>query len=380
MAYHLNDSITEIYYEIKNENLLYKRPDTCLAFYADIKVAYRLVSEPGSKKIFDSSSLVLLDRSTLEVVPAKSLRTKFKIKAPSGSVYSLVVESLDRNKKTNYTSTLLINKLTLFTAQSFLITHRDTVAFKNYFAPGETLLIRFNNPAINRITVDYFLKDYGPALPPFSIKPVDDSKFKPDSTFTLEPGTNQFMLTVPRRGFYHVKANPSGTEGLSVFSYESTFPGLGSSDEMVNSTRYIMERNEFESCKDAPEQKAAIDKFWLGIGSSNERARELLKRYYGRVLESNKFFTSYCQGWKSDRGMIYIVFGSPTNLYKSKKDEIWVYGNEANPAALRFVFNKTANPYSENDYSLERSQFYKEAWYGAVEYWRQGNIYQESRR
>ena len=141
-----------------------------------------------------------------------------------------------------------------------------------------------------------------------------------------------------------------------------------------------MERTEFENCKDAAEQKVAIDKFWLTLGGSNERARELLKRYYTRVLETNKFFTNYTQGWKSDRGMIYIVFGQPTNLYKSKKDEIWVYGNEANPAALRFVFNKTYNPYTDNDYILERSQFYKEAWYSAVEYWRQGTIYLESNR
>src|SRR5205085_2026998 len=81
----------------------------------------------------------------------------------------------------------------------------------------------------------------------------------------------------------------------------------------------------------------------LGIGGSNERARELLKRYYGRVKEANRNFTSYCEGWKTDRGMIFIIFGPPVNVYHSRRDEVWVYGNEANPGALRFIFNKLEN-------------------------------------
>jgi GWxTD domain len=44
---------------------------------------------------------------------------------------------------------------------------------------------------------------------------------------------------------------------------------------------------------------------------------------------------------------------------------------------LRFVFKKTLSPFSDNDYVLERSDFYKEAYYQAVDYWRQGIVYSE---
>jgi hypothetical protein len=77
--------------------------------------------------------------------------------------------------------------------------------------------------------------------------------------------------------------------------------------------------------------------------------------------------------------MIFIVFGPPANLYISKKDEIWVYGNESNPSSIRFIFNKTPNPFSDNDFVLERSSFYKEAWFTAVDYWRQGQVYLDRR-
>jgi hypothetical protein len=78
--------------------------------------------------------------------------------------------------------------------------------------------------------------------------------------------------------------------------------------------------------------------------------------------------------------MVFIIFGSPTNIYRSKKDEIWVYGNEANPNGLRFVFNKKVSPYSNKHFVMERSQFYKDNWYTAVEMWRQGQIYSEGSR
>jgi GWxTD domain-containing protein len=136
-----------------------------------------------------------------------------------------------------------------------------------------------------------------------------------------------------------------------------------------------MSKEEFESCKQAPDKKAAIDKFWLTIGGSNERARELLKRYYGRVKEANKYFSSYTQGWKTDRGMIFIIYGHPTNNYRTSGAEVWVYGTEGSPSAQRFVFKKTQNPFSDNDFVLERSQFYKDSWYYAVDYWRQGHVY-----
>lgn len=379
LAYHINDSITEIHVELKNDNLLYKRPDTSSAFYADVKIHFNLLPEAGSKKLLDSSSFNLIDRSETESIHPKSLRTKFLVKIKTGSNCFVELEALDRNKKTKYESNLDILKEKQLSQQNFLASVNDTLSFKNYFAGGQTVLVKFRSPVLRQIRIDCFFREFGAAPPPFSVKPPDENKYRPDSSYTMDLSTNQFVLKMPQHGFYHVKSS-EGEALLNLFTFSTTYPSLGNSDEMINSTRYIMERTEYENCKEAPEQKTAIDNFWLTIGGSNERARELLKRYYGRVAEANRAFTSYAQGWKSDRGMIFIVFGPPTNIYKSKKDEIWVYGNEANPAALRFVFNKTQNPYSSNDFVLERSQFYKDAWYSAVEYWRQGNIYLDNKR
>jgi GWxTD domain-containing protein len=374
VAYHTSDSVTETYLEIKNENLIYKRPDTTLAFYAELKISYKLLSEPNSRRILDSSSFNLLDRAA-EKVEMKSIVAKVNLKARRGNNYYLEVEVLDLNKKTKYAKSLNIYKQNFFSEQNFLLTTNGEVSFKNSFLKGEVVVVKSSNTSVSQVTVDCFFKEFGPALPPFSLKAPDEFKYKPDSVFVLTLTASQYALTMPDKGFYHVRTDLTSFDGLTIYTYDKTFPGVSNSDEMINCTRYIMSKVEFEECKSADDKKAAIDKFWLTIGSSNERARELLKRYYGRVKEANKYFSSYTQGWKNDRGMIFIIYGHPTNNYRGSKEEIWVYGNEGSPSAQRFIFRKTQNPFSDNDYILERSQFYKDSWYTAVDYWRQGHVY-----
>ncbi len=374
IAYHVNDSLTTTYLEIKNENLIYKRPDTTFAFYADLKISYKLLSEPNSRKIIDSSSFYLIDRAN-ETVEIKSIVSKFNLKAKNNANYYLEIQVFDLNKKIKYSKGLNIYKKNNFTEQNFLITFNNNISFKTNFLKDETVVVKFANPSLNQITVNCFFKEFGPALPPFSTKVPDEFKYKPDSIFKMDLSTNQFLLTMPRYGFLHITPNPNFTEGLTLYTYDKTFPGVSNSDEMINCTRYLMSKAEFDSCKVAPDKKAAIDNFWITIAGSKERAKELLKKYYGRVKEANKYYTSYTQGWKTDRGMIFIVLGMPTNIYKSSKTEIWAYGPENSPNSTRFVFNKTANPFSDNDYILERSQFFKEPYYTAVDYWRQGRVY-----
>jgi len=165
-----------------------------------------------------------------------------------------------------------------------------------------------------------------------------------------------------------------------LFTVDESFPGVSNTREMIQCTRYIMSKDEYDKCLFAEDQKAAIDKFWLGIGGSQERARELLRKYYSRVKEANKHYSSYLPGWKTDRGMIYVVMGQPYSTFSGKDSETWVYGTEANPSALRFVFSKSKTARTENDFVLERSPFYRDPFHMAVEYWRQGLVFNDVRR
>jgi GWxTD domain-containing protein len=121
--------------------------------------------------------------------------------------------------------------------------------------------------------------------------------------------------------------------------------------------------------------KDAVDKFWLNKINSNERARNLIINYYSRVQLANDLFTSHVEGWKTDRGLISIIFGSPNYVRKNKHYETWIYGNDHNSNTIKFTFEKIKNPFSSNDFFLKRSYAYKTPWYIAVENWRSGKVY-----
>jgi hypothetical protein len=56
-----------------------------------------------------------------------------------------------------------------------------------------------------------------------------------------------------------------------------------------------------------------------------------MEEYYIRVQFANKNFAHYIEGWRTDMGMVYIIFGSPNNVDRhpfdidSKPYEIWSY-------------------------------------------------------
>src|SRR5687768_10804901 len=62
LAYHINDSVTQIYFTLDNENLQYKRPDTSNWFYSAVKVKFFTYTNSKTKTLLDSGSVVILDR------------------------------------------------------------------------------------------------------------------------------------------------------------------------------------------------------------------------------------------------------------------------------------------------------------------------------
>ena len=88
-------------------------------------------------------------------------------------------------------------------------------------------------------------------------------------------------------------------------------------------------------------------------GASKERARGLIRTYYSRVEFANKLFTCHLEGWKTDRGLISIIFGPPNYISNNKNMEVWNYGDENNINALKFIFEKKMNPFSSNDFVLK---------------------------
>jgi GWxTD domain-containing protein len=80
--------------------------------------------------------------------------------------------------------------------------------------------------------------------------------------------------------------------------------------------RYIITKKEekaFKKLKDKNEKLRFINYFWMRRDPNpNTPALEFRDEFYKRVVESNQFFKSgNKEGWKTDRGKIYIILGPP---------------------------------------------------------------------
>ena len=374
LIYHINDTISQLFYDISNELIIYKKTDTSNYFYSDIKISIHISLEDNITVVNDTTSVTIKDRQSN--VDMKQLKGSLFFYLKSGYNYYLDIHVFDNNKKTKYTSSLFSNKTTIDNRQNFLITNTsNSVFFDSHFKPEEIVYIFSERHQEKSFTVDYFKSKFNLAIPPFSSEHIPRYSYKPDSTFTVYKRDNKLELVLPTNGFYHVKTNEQTKDGVTFFIYEPSYPKIKNAEQMILSTRYIMAKKEFDNCMNAADKKMAIDNFWLDLGGSDERAKELIRKYYGRVQDANKLFTSYQEGWKTDRGMIYIVFGAPNKVLKRKNGEVWTYGQVGDQATNYFQFIKVINPLTDNDFLLERNDIFKMPWYQAVDLWRQGKIY-----
>jgi GWxTD domain-containing protein len=161
---------------------------------------------------------------------------------------------------------------------------------------------------------------------------------------------------------------------------------MNSPEVMIEPLAYLASRDELDSLRSALKPKVALDEFWIRCGGNVEKARELIRIYYTRVLYSNYYFTSYKHGWRSERGMIYVIYGPPDKVYKTVDGENWGYKKSVIQSSwggrysvsedfLFFNFKKRDNLYSDNDYYLSRNETLVTYWDKAIASWRKGIVF-----
>jgi GWxTD domain-containing protein len=161
-----------------------------------------------------------------------------------------------------------------------------------------------------------------------------------------------------------------------LFVLTESYPYVGTATDMLKPLRYITSNQEFDRISKSPNVRKAIEQFWIDAAGDRERARDIIRIYYDRVENANRHFTSVQEGWRTDRGLVHIIFGTPSTIHKSETSETWIYGEENNLMSTSFTFVRRNDPFSRNDLVLERDPMLKGAWYRNVESWRNGRVYQ----
>jgi GWxTD domain-containing protein len=156
----------------------------------------------------------------------------------------------------------------------------------------------------------------------------------------------------------------------------TTFPFIQFQADLVGPVRYLCSKDEFDKIQRSNEgAENQLEKFWITCGGGKDKGRELIQLYYRRVEDANIYFTHYADGWRTDRGMIYLVFGHPHQIVEQADRQIWYYGAQADPSTLQFIFNKKQHDIWGTYYLLERKEEYRNAWEYQVTAWRQGKIF-----
>jgi GWxTD domain-containing protein len=185
-----------------------------------------------------------------------------------------------------------------------------------------------------------------------------------DSTLIISPGQK---LRLSMKGLYLFQKDTLATEGVAV-RVEDDYPKFSKISSLVGPMVYICTKQEYDRLVLAREDKKTFDRIVLTITNDTDRARKLMRNYFRRVELANLYFTSYKEGWKTDRGMIFIVFGLPDQVYKFNDREVWTYENDYYKATFNFV--KSPSLFDPDNYVLIREKKSQQSWYEVIDLWR----------
>ncbi|MBO8131140.1 MAG: GWxTD domain-containing protein [Candidatus Marinimicrobia bacterium] len=246
-----------------------------------------------------------------------------------------------RKKKLNlkdfYSRTLTISKIFIVDQ---VITHEDGTI---------ELIPSINNSVKNEN--DYFyigfvlLSDSGYANFNYTISDMDNNIIlQGEYNKYLKKGRTQELVKIKRQklGYnrykFHLRININNETVEQNLVFNVRWYGMSNYinnlDEAIQQLRYIASaktiRDMLKSSEE--EKKEKFKKFWADLDPSpGTEKNELMEEYYRRVAYANEHFSNFLPGWKTDRGMIFILFGPPSEVERhpfemnTRPYEIWYY-------------------------------------------------------
>ncbi len=370
-CYHDKDSSSTIFYELDLGELTYQTKIDS-SHIAKASIHYEIFYNYKAKDLLDSGTTYFKDIDNYG--KNNSSIGFFEIPMSYGSEYLVHFVFTDIYGKQSTESIMDVNKLDRYSQQNYYLRGIDRLPYlHDYINKGEEFqLISEQNNLYDEIKIKYFKPNHTIARPPMLGVKSNKRIVYPDTNFDIQftDGYSNLLKLIDQ-GYYFFNFSNKQEIGYTVFQFTSNYPYITSEMQMLMPLRYISSKKEFENLFNSKNKKKAIESFWVEISGSKERAKNMIKLYYNRVQNANIFFASDKEGWMTDRGMIYIVYGAPDVVYRNKSMETWKYGDHKNNArSITFDFYKTNNPFTNNDFIMSRSTTYGPSWNRAIEIWR----------
>ena len=212
----------------------------------------------------------------------------------------------------------------------------------------------------NKYKIEYYVVDNNDKQIPL-IKRTQYEKTKKVNS-SVEVGRVNVMALNP--GSYYLKVELSDLSGDSVVTARKKFyvfknymtrknrknasfeklylqskfsrMGLAELDQQFNYSSYIMSKRQkklYNSLNSLEKKRRMMFDFWYSADPNKATSmNEAYEEYMKRVKYANRYLASVNrEGWKTDRGRVYILYGRPTNVdhypytANRKPYEIWHY-------------------------------------------------------
>lgn len=174
-------------------------------------------------------------------------------------------------------------------------------------------------------------------------------------------------------GLYHLLLDSNQRRPtFTVMALPNRFPRVVTDTELINPLIYLTTRDERKKLQESTTPKLTLDQFWSQIGLNRDNARRILRAYYTNVELANQYFTTYKEGWRTDMGMVYIIFGKPEKVTRTADKETWTYTRRNTEQVYTFTFVRKPTIFTPDNFELVRFAEYADLWYSTVDEWRRG--------
>jgi GWxTD domain-containing protein len=278
---------------------------------------------------------------------------------------------LDTRQQDEYVYHIDLKSSFVFDQPDFGYYYSNEIPFdQNYLTKEEALLFKTGTkPSIYSF---FYPTKFDVPFPPMETRPTEI----PKEIQVVNQG--DFLSNIPKRledeGYYFFQTDTSSQAGLLLKTVHESFPKVKDWDEMVQMVTYISTRKEHETLLQAPDKKRALDEYWINLTRNPEIAKDLIRNYFRMVEFANILFTDFKEGWKTDRGMVYIVMGPPQEVNFYQDREVWSYMGMDDNSKIRFTFARVKTLLTPHFYTLNRSRAYQPVWFKNISQWRSGRM------
>ncbi len=368
-VYHNSDTTSTLFYQIDNSELLYKKDNYNIDF-AKASIHYEIYYNYKAKLLVDSGTFVYTDTDNYGL--NNSSFGYFHLPIIEDYNYLLYIEFKDDNKNYFVRKLIDIDKTDIDSRQNYYTKDNDQLpVLVNYLNKDDNFTIVSERNNNTNIKVRIFKPNIRIPKPPMVNNTNKIEGLIADTLHKLPMQNGESNpLQLSDQGFYHFYNNDEETAGYTLYRFTNDYPYITTPMQMIMPLRYISSSKEFKTLYNSKNKKKAVEDFWINISGDEKRAKNMIKLYYNRVQNSNISFAADREGWMTDRGMIFIIYGPADVVYRNGNMETWKYGNYKNDNALVFNFYKVDNPFTDNLYIMQRSEEYKPSWNKAIEVWR----------